>query len=333
MACFLDLISLYYFNELSKDLNVTKTAARLFLSQQTLSNHIVRMETEIKSKLFYRKPKLLLTDAGREMLVFAKKVLADKNLFENHLADIEKEHWGLIRFGASHLCSRSCLPVVLPKFAKEYPQVSISLTDMTSARLQQLILDGELDMALSVVAEKSSVLVSDLIMKDQVYLCIADSLLTKYYGKEAAALKKKSLTGAYVADFQKLPFSVVAPPNILGVAISKCFEDAGFSPHVYFSATTTGITSSICSNGLSACFLSQLSIANSPDALTKSVNIFPLMCKGEFIYHKRYFVHHAKHYMTQYMLRFQELITTYFKNVSEANLARLAQRKKKKILL
>lgn len=324
----MDLMSLYYFNELSKDLNVTKTASRLFISQQTLSNHIMRIETEFKTKLFYRKPKLSLTDSGREMLNFAKKVLADKHLFENHLADIEEEHWGLIRFGASHLCSRSCLPVVLPVFAKEYPQVSISLTDMTSARLQNLVLNGELDMAISVINDNSVAMDSTLVMKDQVYLCVADSLLTKHYGKKSAALKKKCLKGAQVSDFKDLPFSIVAPPNILGVAISKCFEEAGFSPKTYFSSTTTGITSAICSTGLSVCFISQLSISNSPDALNKDVNIFPLMCNGEFVYHKRYLVHHKRHYFTKYMLRFQELITEYFTNISGANLARIAKARK-----
>lgn len=40
----MDLISLYYFQELSKDLNMTRTAQRLYISQQTLSNHIHRLE-------------------------------------------------------------------------------------------------------------------------------------------------------------------------------------------------------------------------------------------------------------------------------------------------
>ena len=40
----MDLTSLYYFQELSKDLNMTKTAERLYISQQTLSNHIQRLE-------------------------------------------------------------------------------------------------------------------------------------------------------------------------------------------------------------------------------------------------------------------------------------------------
>ncbi len=111
----------------------------------------------------------------------------------------------------------------------------------------------------------------------------------------------------------------------LGIAISKCFEEASFSPKTYFSSTTTGITSAICSASLSVCFLSQLSIANSPDALTPDVNIFPLMCNGKFVYHKRYLVNHSRHYFTKYMLRFQNLIREYFTNISEANLARLAK--------
>ena len=59
----MDLISLYYFQELSKDLNMTKTAERLYISQQTLSNHIQRLEQYYGTKLFYRKPSLSLTPA------------------------------------------------------------------------------------------------------------------------------------------------------------------------------------------------------------------------------------------------------------------------------
>ena len=40
----MDTQSLYYFSELAKDLHMTRTAERLFISQQTLSNHILRLE-------------------------------------------------------------------------------------------------------------------------------------------------------------------------------------------------------------------------------------------------------------------------------------------------
>jgi len=318
----MDIISLYYFNELSKDLNITKTAARLFISQQTLSNHLMRMESEFKIKLFYRKPKLMLTDAGREMLSFAKSVLAEKQHFENTLADIEGEQLGHIRFGASYLNSRTCLPVVLPLFAKEYPNVSIDVTEFTSARLQQLLLNGELDMALTVINDNVPSLKTSLIMEDKIYLCISEDLLKKYYGKERKTLKEKALQGAYVKDFKELPFSIVSPPNILGVSISKCFEEASFSPKVYFSSTSVGLTSTICSNALSACFISQTNLINSLPSLSKKVNIFPLMYMGKEVYHRRYMVNNSRQYMTKYMLRFQELITNTFASIGATDLAR-----------
>jgi len=321
----MDIISLYYFNELTKDLNVTKTAARLFISQQTLSNHIMRVETEFKTKLFYRKPKLMLTDAGREMLTFAKNVLTERQHFENMLADIQEEQTGHIRFGASYLNSRTCLPFVLPRFAKEYPNVSIDLTEFTSARLQQMMLSGELDMALSVINDGSPSLKTTLIMEDKVYMCVSEKLLKKYYGKERHALKKKALHGAYVQNFKELPFSIVSPPNILGVSISKCFEEANFMPKVYFSSTSVGLTSTICSNALSACFFSHINLNNSLPTLAKDVNIFPLMYKGKPVYHKRYLVTNSKQYMTKYMLRFEELVTEFFSQLGATELARIVK--------
>ena len=54
----MDFVSLYYFSELAKDLNMTKTANRLYISQQTLSNHIQRLESYYGTPLFVRKPAL-----------------------------------------------------------------------------------------------------------------------------------------------------------------------------------------------------------------------------------------------------------------------------------
>ena len=41
----MNLISYYYFIEIAKDLHITRTAERLFISQQNLSNHLARLES------------------------------------------------------------------------------------------------------------------------------------------------------------------------------------------------------------------------------------------------------------------------------------------------
>ncbi|MBR0106870.1 MAG: LysR family transcriptional regulator, partial [Lachnospiraceae bacterium] len=71
----MDLTSLYYFTELAKDLHITATANRLFLSQQSLSNHLARLEAYYGAPLFYRRPSLSLTAAGEKVLKFAQQLL------------------------------------------------------------------------------------------------------------------------------------------------------------------------------------------------------------------------------------------------------------------
>ena len=89
----MDTLSLYYFSELAKDLHITRTANRLFISQQTLSNHIMRLEEYYGVKLLNRKPSLSLTYAGEYVLSFAETMnrenanLMDCLLYTSDAAD------------------------------------------------------------------------------------------------------------------------------------------------------------------------------------------------------------------------------------------------------
>ena len=42
----MDMISLYYFSELARDVHMTRTASRLVISRQTLSHPSQRLEEE-----------------------------------------------------------------------------------------------------------------------------------------------------------------------------------------------------------------------------------------------------------------------------------------------
>ena len=50
----MNLLSLYYFVELAKELHVTNTAQKLYISQQNLSQHIQRLEQYYGVPLFHR---------------------------------------------------------------------------------------------------------------------------------------------------------------------------------------------------------------------------------------------------------------------------------------
>ena len=177
----MELVSLYYFSELAKDLHMTRTAERLYISQQTLSNHIARLESYYGTPLLYRKPAMSLTPAGEYVLSSAKTILNEEANLKAILSDIEQQERGILRFGASTLRMNTSLPHILPQFSERFPQVEIRLTDTISSELTELVLDGELDLALTVSRKADPRLTEDRMMDDQVYLCVADFFRTKSY--------------------------------------------------------------------------------------------------------------------------------------------------------
>ena len=102
----MNLISLYYFTELAKELHVTNTSQRLYISQQNLTQHIQRLEQHYGVLLFVRKPKLALTYAGEQLLIAANKILAEETELINRLSNISKTGAGRLRVGIpSYICS------------------------------------------------------------------------------------------------------------------------------------------------------------------------------------------------------------------------------------
>ena len=75
-------IGLYYFTVAAEELNITRAAAKLYISQQSLSEHIRKLEKQYDAVFFTRGGRLALTSQGQRMLEDARGVLeADRNLY------------------------------------------------------------------------------------------------------------------------------------------------------------------------------------------------------------------------------------------------------------
>ena len=225
----MDLTSLYYFQELSKDLNMTKTAERLYISQQTLSNHIQRLEQYYGTKLFYRKPSLSLTCAGEFVLSFAQVVGKEERNLKDILSDVEHQERGTLRFGASMARGSQFLLIILPAFQRKYPRVEVRFVEGLSAKLEKQVANGEVDFAVVLSDRYNADLVEHEFLREEVYLCVPEVLLRQYYTpEEIQGIKERSVQGADLRDFARLPFSLMT--NRLGGRIREQFRQAGVEP-------------------------------------------------------------------------------------------------------
>lgn len=318
----MDIISLYYFSELAKDMRITHTANRLFVTQQTLSNHLARLEEYYGVQLMYRKPTLSLTTAGEFVLAFADIVSKEHINLKDILSDVERQERGALRFGASPLRINTCLPRILPEFTSRYPQVELHITDAMSAQLEPMVLSGELDFAAVLSAKPDPELVFDQLMLDPVYLCVSDELLQRYYGDEAGTLKEKAINGTDVADFARLPFCLHS--NRLGARINECFVERGIVPNTYITSSSTLISFSLCIERLAACFATHMRLFNQKDRIPPDMNIFPLYAHGEPLTQTLTLIRRKDRYLAHYSKYFLDLLFNYFSDVEHLHMERKA---------
>ena len=107
----------------AEELNITRAAERLYISQQSLSSHISNMERELNVKLFTRSPKLALTYAGDQLVQTATQIIDLYSQYLSKVGDINRHYLGVLRVGISHTCGLALLPDILPRFREEFPMV------------------------------------------------------------------------------------------------------------------------------------------------------------------------------------------------------------------
>lgn len=318
----MDLKSFYYFKEVTVDMNITKTANRLYMSQQTLSNHILRLEKHFGVPLLYRKPSLSLTYAGELVLNFADMVVQREKNLEDIIADIRKEERGLIRFGASTLRASISLPTVLEDFSSRYPDVELRITNMNSLQLEKLIIDGSLDLAIIIETEQQKELNYIPLMDDPVYLCVTDEILETYYGKEGINhLKEISKDGANIINFSKIPYCILN--NRMGNNINLCFKEAGFSPRIYTTSNYIQVTTQLGVRGLAATFATKACLQEQRYLFSSDLNIFPLLYKNTPLIQKTFIIRRKNRYISNSTKYFIECLLTFFETLEKTPIEEL----------
>jgi DNA-binding transcriptional LysR family regulator len=123
----------------------TKAAARLQLSQPTVSQHVRRLEQAAGRLLIARDTReVALTDNGDAMAGFARTILAAHASAESYFNGSAMR--GRLRFGAADDLAITQLPRILREFRQLHPQINMELTVSQSGPLYRRLKAGQLDL-------------------------------------------------------------------------------------------------------------------------------------------------------------------------------------------
>jgi len=145
----MDVKHLKMVKEVSENGNMTKAAAKLFLSQSALSHQLKEVETQLGTSLFHRvNKKLVLTNAGKLVVDSAERVLADIEDTTIAVKRLAEGNKGAIKVTTECYSCYHWLPPLMFAFNKEFPNVDIDIHPEHGISPLDKLLSGKLDVAI-----------------------------------------------------------------------------------------------------------------------------------------------------------------------------------------
>ncbi|SHI64967.1 DNA-binding transcriptional regulator, LysR family [Clostridium cavendishii DSM 21758] len=172
-------LSIFY--ETALNLNMTKVAKKLYISQPSISQAISEIEQELNVKLFDRiNKRLYLTHEGEIYLNYARRILNLQQEAIEAIESINKGEKGKIVIGASTTIGAYILPNFIRKFSEEYRGIEISIIIENTKHIEGLLLENKIDFAFVEGQVYSNEIVKETIWKDDlIFIASSDNKINK----------------------------------------------------------------------------------------------------------------------------------------------------------
>ena len=143
----MELRQLKTFRVVAQTLSFTQTAQRLFMAQSSVSAQIKGLEEELGIKLFDRiGRKVLLTDAGRKLFEYARRMESMTEEIRSELISDEVAS-GSLTVRIPETLATVYLPNIVERFHKSFPQVRLNCINCSERRLKEELNSGRIDLA------------------------------------------------------------------------------------------------------------------------------------------------------------------------------------------
>lgn len=215
----MELRQLRYFSVLARELNFSRAAQKLFITQGTLSQQIRQLEDEIGSELFDRTSRSVrLTEAGESLQAYAQKTLDASHECMQVAQDLRKGIRGSLNIGVTH-SFKNLLRSTAKEFIRLYPDVNLTITYSTAPELHSMLVDRKIDFFLAFKPSAADPYVE--------YIDLFSSRFNLIMSRNHPLADKKSLT---IDELRRYRLAIPAK----GLQSRKAFES-------YIDLNTSGI--------------------------------------------------------------------------------------------
>ena len=169
----MELYPLKVFLTVATERSFSRAGEKLVRTQPAISIAIQRLESDLKEKLIDRAGRdLLLTDAGRVVLDYARRFQTLESDLENALRELKDNYAGRLSIGANESMSLYLIQHI-ERYRRIFPKVKIQVRRSESSKIPSQLLDGQLELGVISYDPSDDHIHSEVIYTDRLTLIVS----------------------------------------------------------------------------------------------------------------------------------------------------------------
>ncbi len=169
----MELSTLNVFLVVATEKSFSRAAEKLLRTQPAVSLALQRLEADLGEKLIDRSGKeLLLTDAGRVVLDYARRFSNLKGEMENAIAELRDNSGGRLVIGANESTTLYLLQHI-ERYRALFPKVKLQVRRSLSSKIPTELIDGNLELGVISYASRDERVTSKVIFTDSLAFVVS----------------------------------------------------------------------------------------------------------------------------------------------------------------
>jgi DNA-binding transcriptional LysR family regulator len=257
----MELRNLKSFVEVARLGGFSRAARTLFSTQSTVSKAVRQLEEELGEALLTRLGSgVKLTEAGERAYARAVVILAECEHMVADLADLKGLFSGRLRLGLPIFGSARLFAPLVAEYRSRYPGVEIEIMEQGSARLEEALLAGEVELAVSLLP------ISDAFD----WQPVRDDPMMAVLWADHPLSHRDSIRLSELAVY---PFILFEQGFALNARIEAACRARGFVPHASARSSQVDFIIALVAAGLGVALLPRILTEGRPIAPLKAILI------------------------------------------------------------
>lgn len=235
----MDIQQLIYFTTVAKTGNYSAASRQLYISQSALSKSIKKLEYELDTHLFSQVDKKTeLTDTGKLLFEKAVPFLEEYDSILDTMREVAMQKKGYLRLGIPYGLGRILFDELISDFSVEYPNIVIDLCGHGSQHIQELVLEGKIEIGACIQPPKIPETLDSLpLMHDRFFLLV--------HKKHPLSAKES----VFYSELQNESFYMLNNDYTMTAVTKANCARAGFTPAIKLIVNRSDIMADLVSKG------------------------------------------------------------------------------------